>query len=127
MQCLRQLQKTFGRCPGNAQAYLNRKSPETTHATLPTQTARFVYTTIRFAPFTHGSVTSNKDLKDSQTYPRAFGQAIGLCYSQWRRAPNHVIQELASTVEQAMDMWEDAELESLASLCGVPTDRYPWE
>ena len=74
----------------------------------------------------NGSITGNKDLKDSQTYPRAFGQSIGLCYSHWRRAPNHVIQELA-TDEQPMDMWEDAELESLASLCGVPTNRYPWE
>ena len=73
-----------------------------------------------------GGVTGNKHLKGSQTYPRAFGQSIGLCYSHWRRAPNHVIQELASTVEQAMDMWEDAELESL-TLCGVPMDRYPWE
>ena len=73
-----------------------------------------------------GFVSGTKELKESQKYPRAFRQSIGLLYSRWRSAPNHVTQELA-TDEQPMDMWEDAELEGLASLCGVPMNRYPWE
>ena len=72
-----------------------------------------------------GSVTGTKDLKESQTYPEGFGKAIALCYTHWRRAPFHSITELDSH-EPPLDMWEDAELEKLAKLCGVPHDRYPW-
>ena len=71
-----------------------------------------------------GGVTGGSELKSSQAYPKAYGEAVGKMFHQKRNSAQDVSDSDSEDGEpNPTDMWTDTKLCKLARWAGVPTDR----
>ena len=70
-----------------------------------------------------GSVNGLPGLKETQEYPPKYGDAVANVFLAWRAAA--VDRELsdAETEPDPVDVWEDADLQSVAAFAQIPHDR----